>query len=78
MARKERHLALKYHKVKFFGEERSLVFILFCLSSAERQKVIRKINQVKRRLASDEGNSDELESTLYELRVDLNYILVRD
>ncbi|KAF8339342.1 hypothetical protein F5887DRAFT_981068 [Amanita rubescens] len=52
LARKERTLAVRYHKIKFF----------------ERQKVVRKINQAKKRLAS-------ADATLFDLRIDLNYIL---
>jgi len=48
---------------------------------AERKKVIRKLNQVKRSLvtAEDMGKSAQkkLERELLEHRVDLNYILVR-
>ncbi|KAH8110443.1 hypothetical protein DFH11DRAFT_1621532 [Phellopilus nigrolimitatus] len=67
--RKERTLATKYHKVKFF----------------ERKKVSRKIKQVKKELAAAEADSSasskkaptQLEHALFELRVDLHYILVR-
>ncbi|KAF8736936.1 hypothetical protein AX14_013748 [Amanita brunnescens Koide BX004] len=62
LARKERSLAIRYHKVKFF----------------ERQKVVRKINQTKKRLASAGGDKGVLETRLFDLRVDLNYILVRE
>jgi hypothetical protein len=61
-ARKERTYAMKYHKVKFF----------------ERQKVVRRIKQVKRDLTSAQGKGkerDKLEGELEGLRVDLNYIL---
>ncbi|KAF9222465.1 hypothetical protein BS17DRAFT_709061 [Gyrodon lividus] len=59
-ARKERNFAVKYHKVKFF----------------ERQKAVRKINQLKRSLESSEvKETKKLESALADLRVDLNYIL---
>ncbi|GLB37915.1 putative rRNA-processing protein Efg1 [Lyophyllum shimeji] len=59
-SRKERDIAVRYHKVKFF----------------ERQKVVRKLNQTKKRLASaDASSKPELEAALFELRVDLNYIL---
>lgn len=47
---------------------------------AERQKVTRKIAQTKRTLgAPDLGKKERraLEKTLFELRVDLNYIMVR-
>ncbi|KIK34839.1 hypothetical protein CY34DRAFT_97214 [Suillus luteus UH-Slu-Lm8-n1] len=59
-ARKERTYAMKYHKVKFF----------------ERQKLVRRIKQVKRDLTSAQGKEREkLDSELEGLRVDLNYIL---
>ncbi|OSC96636.1 hypothetical protein PYCCODRAFT_1260823 [Trametes coccinea BRFM310] len=64
-ARLERTMATRYHKIKFF----------------ERQKVVRKLNQTKRKLASsadeeeEEDERAELEARLAELRVDLNYIL---
>jgi len=61
-ARKEKAMSVRYHKVKFF----------------ERQKVVRKINQTKRQL-SNKGKSTSsrkrAESSLYDLRVDLNYVL---
>ncbi|KAG1758709.1 hypothetical protein EDD22DRAFT_909362 [Suillus occidentalis] len=60
MARKERTYALKYHKVKFF----------------ERQKLVRRIKQVKRDLTSGQGKEREkLDIELEGLRVDLNYVL---
>ncbi|KAG1767482.1 hypothetical protein EV702DRAFT_1146805 [Suillus placidus] len=59
-ARKERTYAMKYHKVKFF----------------ERQKLVRRIKQVKRDLTSAQGKEKtKLEGELESLRVDLNYIL---
>lgn len=59
-ARKERTYAMKYHKVKFF----------------ERQKLVRRIKQVKRDLTSAQGKEREkLDIELEGLRVDLNYIL---
>ena len=61
-ARLERTMATRYHKIKFF----------------ERQKVSRKLNQTKRKLASEDVGAKErkeLEARLAELRVDLNYIL---
>ncbi|KAH9922081.1 uncharacterized protein B0H18DRAFT_1121102 [Fomitopsis serialis] len=67
-ARKERAIAQRYHAVKFF----------------ERQKVTRRIQQVKRQLAKDENSEGEklrkkerkqLQKRLEELRVDLNYII---
>ncbi|KAJ7478608.1 hypothetical protein B0H11DRAFT_1279280 [Mycena galericulata] len=57
LGKKERALAVRYHKVKFF----------------ERQKVVRKLIQTKRKLSTED--SPQLQSTLHELRVDLNYIL---
>jgi len=60
LSRKERQHATKYHRVKFF----------------ERQKVVRRINQTKRTIEDSEGKSRrKLESTLADLRVDLNYVL---
>lgn len=59
-ARKERTYAMKYHKVKFF----------------ERQKLVRRIKQVKRDLTPAQGEEREkLEGELEGLRVDLNYTL---
>uniref|UniRef100_D8QAC0 rRNA-processing protein EFG1 n=1 Tax=Schizophyllum commune (strain H4-8 / FGSC 9210) TaxID=578458 RepID=D8QAC0_SCHCM len=58
LARKERTLAAKYHKVKFF----------------ERQKALRKVQQLKRELAHKPEDED-LQSRLFERRVDLNYVL---
>ncbi|KAJ7744685.1 hypothetical protein B0H16DRAFT_1559840 [Mycena metata] len=57
LGKKERTLAVRYHKVKFF----------------ERQKVVRKLNQTKKKISASE--TPELKSALQELRVDLNYIL---
>jgi hypothetical protein len=44
----------------------------------ERQKVVRKINQTKRSIATSEAKEEveKLEPALADLRVDLNYILV--
>ncbi|KII95529.1 hypothetical protein PLICRDRAFT_34417 [Plicaturopsis crispa FD-325 SS-3] len=71
-ARKERALAVRYHKIKFF----------------ERQKLVRKISQTKRAISTlqeviGEGKKTKeqrkelktLQATLGELRVDLNYVL---
>ena len=68
-ARVERTLATRYHRVKFF----------------ERQKVLRKLAQVKRQLDGEAGEEGrevlgkkewrKLEKRLGELRVDLNYVL---
>ncbi|KAH9067519.1 hypothetical protein EDB87DRAFT_1552906 [Lactarius vividus] len=63
-AKKERALATRYHKAKFF----------------DRQKLIRKIKQTKKRLEEDGVSSKvrkALGAELFELRVDLNYVLVR-
>ncbi|KAJ7188993.1 hypothetical protein C8R46DRAFT_878339 [Mycena filopes] len=57
LGKKERTLAVRYHKVKFF----------------ERQKVVRKLNQTKKKIFT--SDTPELQSALQELRVDLNYIL---
>ncbi|KAF9450113.1 hypothetical protein P691DRAFT_726683 [Macrolepiota fuliginosa MF-IS2] len=61
LANKERAMATRYHKVKFF----------------ERQKVTRKINQTKKQLSSttDDSTEKKLVNALNDLRVDLNYIL---
>ncbi|RXW25569.1 hypothetical protein EST38_g255 [Candolleomyces aberdarensis] len=60
VANKERDLAVRYHKVKFF----------------ERQKVVRKLNQTKKALQSAEGpEKEQLEADLMAHRVDLNYVL---
>ncbi|KAI0302448.1 hypothetical protein B0F90DRAFT_219180 [Multifurca ochricompacta] len=59
-AKKERALATRYHKVKFF----------------DRQRLLRKIKQTQRRLADKETSSKAkkaLQVELFELRVDLNY-----
>ncbi|KAI0686284.1 hypothetical protein BC835DRAFT_1288400 [Cytidiella melzeri] len=60
-ARKERTIAQRYHKVKFF----------------ERQKVTRKLKQVQRMLevSTDKKEKKKLGKALLELRIDLNYIL---
>ncbi|KAF8483905.1 hypothetical protein DFH94DRAFT_725182 [Russula ochroleuca] len=59
---KERALATRYHKVKFF----------------DRQKLLRKIRQTKRRLEDEEISSKvrkALKAELFDLRVDLNYVM---
>ncbi|KAH9976304.1 hypothetical protein BGW80DRAFT_1123607, partial [Lactifluus volemus] len=61
-ANKERALATRYHKVKFF----------------DRQKLLRKIKQTKKRLEDEEVSSKvrkALKAELFELRVDLNYVM---
>ncbi|KAG9081877.1 18S rRNA maturation protein [Ceratobasidium sp. 370] len=60
--RKERSMAVRYHKIKFF----------------DKRKVIRKINQTKRALEAPELEKKErkrLQKALLGHRVDLNYIL---
>ncbi|PCH35633.1 hypothetical protein WOLCODRAFT_126072 [Wolfiporia cocos MD-104 SS10] len=68
LARKERAMSTRYHAVKFF----------------ERQKVTRRIKQVKRQLSEstskdavtlDKKERKKLTKKLEELRVDLNYTL---
>ncbi|KAF8627607.1 hypothetical protein AX15_004313 [Amanita polypyramis BW_CC] len=59
IGRKERTLAIKYHRVKFF----------------ERQKIVRRIAQTKKQITSANGDTGHLESNLFDLRVDMNYIL---
>ncbi|KAJ3864745.1 hypothetical protein EV359DRAFT_40370 [Lentinula novae-zelandiae] len=59
LGRKERALSTRYHKIKFF----------------ERQKIVRKIIQIKRKLSeADSSNQEVLETELHERRVELNYI----
>ncbi|KAF5387230.1 hypothetical protein D9757_006811 [Collybiopsis confluens] len=60
-SRKERLLSTRYHKIKFF----------------ERQKVVRRINQTKKKIQEEQASSSTstLEKDLFEYRVQLNYIL---
>jgi len=59
-SQKERAMAVRYHKVKFF----------------ERQKVMRKLKKLKKQLDSnDEKNHTQVAAQLLEERVNLNYIL---
>lgn len=61
-ANKERALATRYHKVKFF----------------DRRKLLRKISQTKRQLEDEEISSKvrkARKAELFELRVDLNYVM---
>ncbi|KAI9454948.1 hypothetical protein F5148DRAFT_1227635 [Russula earlei] len=61
-AKKERTLATRYHKVKFF----------------DRQKLLRKIKQTKKRIEDAEITSKvrkSLKGQLFDLRVDLNYVM---
>lgn len=74
LVNRERTLAVRYHKVKFFGQffpDPSPAAILNRTIETERQKLIRKINQVKKQTPVDEDR-------LFSLRIDLNYVLVRD
>ncbi|KZV73638.1 hypothetical protein PENSPDRAFT_648610 [Peniophora sp. CONT] len=60
-ANKERAMATKYHRIKFF----------------DRKKLLRRVKQVQRQLGADELSDKErkkLERTLSHLRVDLNYV----
>lgn len=78
ISKKERANAVRYHKVKFFGAFSSFFLgIRMFIRTIERQKVVRKLTQTKKRLETAEASSkSELEHALTELRVDLNYILV--
>jgi len=79
LARKERAFALRYHKIKFFGTFiRLLPLQKYFNASAERQKVTRKLKQVKKGMetAANATFMKKLSSELDTLRVDLNYILV--
>lgn len=78
-AKKERTLAVRYHKVKFFGENIPPPFLGDRPDFVtERQKVIRKIKQAQNRLGQAERKSEKkkVNADIRELRVDLNYILV--
>lgn len=80
MGRKEKKLAERYHAVKFFGAYPRPVHPHGSIDKTiERQKVTRKLNRVKRDLESCEEKKEKKKLTkqLLELRVDLNYILVR-
>lgn len=82
IARKERTIAQRYHRVKFFGSSRTWWFCLRLPERTlvtERQKVTRKLTQTKRQLetCTDKKEHKKLEKALKGLRVDLNYILVR-
>jgi hypothetical protein len=80
-ANKERALATRYHKVKFFGASSCIMKTLAIYKqSTDRQKLLRKIKQTKKRLEDEEISSKVrkvLKTELFELRVDLNYVLVR-
>ena len=79
--RKEQSLATRDHKIKFFGKfyQRFKLNCLLITYFPERQKVVRKIVQVKKEVEDTliQSKLGELRTTLLELRVDLNYILVR-
>ncbi len=80
--RKERTLAQRYHKVKFFGVFFCFslrLFVDFSHKISERQKVTRKLSKTKRQLeeSTEKKERKKLEKVLLELRVDLNYIMVR-
>lgn len=79
LAKKERGFALRYHKIKFFGAFLQPLFRKVFMWFPERQKVTRKLKQVKKGLESESNAASEikLSSELDDLRVDLNYILVR-
>ena len=80
-ANKERTLATRYHKVKFFGVcSGPWTFWHVYDQVLDRQKLLRKIKQTKSPLVEDGVSSKArraLEAELFELRVDLNYVLVR-
>ena len=80
-ANKERTLATRYHKVKFFGACPGPWTSWHIYDPVlDRQKLLRKIKQTKSRLEGDSASSKvrrALEAELFELRVDLNYVLVR-
>jgi hypothetical protein len=83
-ARVERAMATRYHKVKFFGMSSptspSTRRSAHADCSVERQKVSRKIAQTLRALEAEDVEKKErkkLKRALEELRVDLNYIVVR-
>ena len=83
-ANKERAMATKYHRIKFFGACCRATFPL-CFSSEytlqiDRKKLLRRVKQVQRQLGAEELSSKErkkLQHTLSDLRVDLNYVTVR-
>jgi hypothetical protein len=79
-ANKERALATRYHKVKFFGAYcTSYLLGAFSKRGSDRQKLLRKIRQTKSQL-EDENISSKvrkaLKVELFDLRVDLNYVMV--
>lgn len=78
LAKKERGFALRYHKIKFFGMFLQPLLRKVLMQFPERQKVARKLKQVKKGLESEgnAGSEKKLSSELHDLRVDLNYILV--
>jgi hypothetical protein len=78
-AKKERAFALRYHKIKFFGASFTASRLQTDFNAIpERQKVTRKLKQVKKGLEVEcnAASKKKLLSELDNLRVDLNYILV--
>ncbi|KAL4079323.1 hypothetical protein J3A83DRAFT_1076389 [Scleroderma citrinum] len=71
--RKIKALEADLAKAQNARQERTMAIRYHKVKFFERQKVVRKIKQMKRNLAVAENN--QLESTLFDLRVDLNYIL---
>lgn len=80
-ANKERALATRYHKVKFFGTYcTSYLFWRILKRGSDRQKLLRKIRQTKKQLHDEKTSSKvrkALKAELSDLRVDLNYVMVR-
>jgi hypothetical protein len=78
LAKKERGFALRYHKIKFFGTFSHPFLRKVVMRFPERQKVTRKLKQVKKGLEAEGNAAPEKKpsSELEDLRVDLNYILV--
>ena len=79
LVKKERGFALRYHKIKFFGAFLQPLLRKVLMPFPERQKVTRKLKQVKKGIESESNAASEIKfsSELDNLRVDLNYILVR-
>lgn len=66
-AGKERNLASRYHKVKFFGTS---------YAHAERQKIHRRIRQLSRAVR-EHPKDKAARAALHEARVLLHYVMVR-
>ncbi|TFY77323.1 hypothetical protein EWM64_g6688 [Hericium alpestre] len=78
VAKKERNLAVRYHRVKFFGAFYRIYVVDLAELRQDRQKLTRKIKQTKKQLAADDLSRKarkSLESILFELRVDVHYVL---